>query len=99
MTHAKGRVGIDTPRSVPYDLAEIREVTAMNDRIVSNPNICGGEACVHGTRIPVRVILSHLAAGEDTDSLLRNFPRLTREDILDCIEYAAYLASERVFTT
>ena len=69
----------------------------MNDRIISDPNICGGEACVHGTRIPVRVVLSHLAANENVETILRNFPRLTREDILGCIEYAAYLATERVF--
>ncbi|MDD5092843.1 MAG: DUF433 domain-containing protein [Dehalococcoidia bacterium] len=68
----------------------------MNPRIVSDPNICGGESCVKGTRIPVRVVLSHLAAGEDYESVLRSFPRLEREDILACIEYAAYLSTERV---
>ncbi len=34
----------------------------MNERIVSNPQVCGGEPCIKGTRIPVHVILSHIAA-------------------------------------
>ena len=58
----------------------------MFDRIISDPNICGGEACIKGTRIPVHVILSHLAAGESIDSILRNFPRISNDDIKACLE-------------
>lgn len=68
----------------------------LNLRIVSDPDICGGEPCVAGTRIPVWVVLSHLAAAEDIETVLRNFPRLTKEDILACLEYASYLATEKV---
>jgi uncharacterized protein (DUF433 family) len=67
----------------------------MNSRIVSDPNICGGEPCIKDTRIPVHVVLSHLAAGEDYDTILRNFPNLKREDILACLEYASYLSTEK----
>ena len=67
----------------------------LGHRIISDPNICGGEPCVAGTRIPVWVVLSHLAAGEDIDTVLRNFPGLKREDILACLEYASYLATEK----
>ena len=35
--------------------------TELSRRVVSDPNICGGEPCVAGTRIPVWVVLSHLA--------------------------------------
>jgi uncharacterized protein (DUF433 family) len=67
-----------------------------HDRIVSDIHICGGEPCVKGTRIPARVILSHLAAGETVQELLKNFPNLTEADIRACLEYASYLASEHV---
>ena len=67
----------------------------MNPRIVSDPNVCGGEACVKGTRIPVHIILSHLAAGENYETILKNFPRLTIEDIKACLEYASFLATEK----
>ena len=67
----------------------------MNPRIVSDPNVCGGAPCIASTRIPVHVILSHLAAGDDYETILKNFPRLSREDILACLDYAAYLAIEK----
>jgi uncharacterized protein (DUF433 family) len=66
-----------------------------NPRIVSDSKICGGEPCIKGTRIPVHVILSHLAAGDDYETIMKNFPRLKREDILACLEYAAYLSTEK----
>ncbi len=70
----------------------------MNERISVSPEICGGEPCIRGTRIPVWVILSHLAAGEDYEKVLKNFPNITREDILAAIEYASYLTTEKTLT-
>ena len=70
----------------------------MNSRIVSDPGICGGEPCIKGTRIPVHIILSHLAAGEIYETVLKEFPRLTKEDILACLEYATFLATEKVIS-
>lgn len=68
----------------------------MNERIVSDPNVCGGQPVVKGTRIPVHVVLSHLASGETEEVVLHNFPTLKHEDILACLEYAAYLTTEKV---
>jgi len=67
----------------------------MNERIATDPNISGGEPCIKGTRIPVHIILSHLAAGDDYTNILNNFPRLTNDDIKACLEYASYLATEK----
>lgn len=67
----------------------------MNPRITIDLEICGGETCIKGTRIPVHIILSHLAAGEDYEIILKNFPRLTREDIIACLEYATFLTTEK----
>jgi uncharacterized protein (DUF433 family) len=67
----------------------------MNERIISDPNICGGEPCIKGTRISVHIILSHLAAGDDYDTILKNFPRITMQDIKACLVYASYLATEK----
>lgn len=68
----------------------------MNERIVCDPQVCAGEPCIRGTRIPVHVVLSHLAAGEDEATILRNFPRLASADIRACLEYASFLATEKV---
>ena len=67
----------------------------MFERIISDPTICAGEPCIKGTRIPVHIVLSHLAAGDDYDTVISNFPRLTLEDIKACLEYASYLATEK----
>jgi len=65
-------------------------------RIEVDPEICGGEPHIKGTRIPIYIILSHLAAGEDYETIIRNFPKIMREDILACLEYDAYLATEKM---
>ena len=67
----------------------------MTKRIVSTPQVCGGEPCIKGTRIPVHVILSHIAADEEYSSILKQFPRIQKKDILACLEYASYLATEK----
>ena len=70
----------------------------MNAKIISDPNVCGGDPCIKGTRIPVHIILSHLAAGDSMDVLLKNFPRITTDDIKACLEYASFLATEKEMT-
>ena len=68
----------------------------MHERIVVNPNICHGQACVKGTRIPVHQIIGMLANGDTSDDLLAAYPSLKREDIFACLNYAASLAEEQV---
>jgi uncharacterized protein (DUF433 family) len=69
---------------------------AMRDRITIDPNICHGQACIKGTRIPVHQIIGMLANGDTIDELLKEYPSLQREDILACLDYAAALAEEHV---
>ncbi len=68
----------------------------MFDRIVIDAKVCHGQACVKGTRIPVHQIVHMLANGDTVDELLKEYPSLSREDILACLEYAATLAEEEV---
>lgn len=68
----------------------------MLSRITTNPRVCHGEACVGGTRIPVHQVIRMLANGDTMDDLVREYPPLTREDILACLDYAASLAEEEV---
>jgi uncharacterized protein (DUF433 family) len=60
------------------------------------PNICHGQACVIGTRVPVAVVLDNLAAHLTPDEILRSYPGLSRDAIDACIAYAADLAREHV---
>ena len=66
------------------------------ERISIDPKICHGQACVIGTRIPVHQIVHMLANGDTVEELLAEYPTLSREDILACLDYAAELAEEQV---
>jgi uncharacterized protein (DUF433 family) len=65
-------------------------------RITIDPNVCHGQACVKGTRIPVHQIVRMLANGDTVEDLLAEYPSLTREDVMACLDYAADLAEEQV---
>jgi uncharacterized protein (DUF433 family) len=56
--------------------------------IISDKEILGGEAVIKGTRIPVALILCHLAAGMSTDEIVYEYD-LTVEDIRAALGYAA----------
>lgn len=58
--------------------------------------MCHGQASIKGTRIPVHLILRMLANGDTVEDLLQEYPSLTREDFLACIDYGASLAEEQV---
>ena len=68
----------------------------MNKRISIDPTICHGQACMRGTRIPVHQMLGMLANGDTIEELLEEYPSLTRDDILACLDYAAALAEEQI---
>jgi uncharacterized protein (DUF433 family) len=60
----------------------------------SNPQVCGGEICATGTRIPVTVILDSLAEGATKDEILASYPSLRVDHIDAALAYAAELAHE-----
>ncbi len=68
----------------------------MNKRISIDSTICHGQACIRGTRIPVHQVLGMLANGDAIEELLEEYPSLTRDDILACLDYAAALAEEQI---
>jgi uncharacterized protein (DUF433 family) len=64
----------------------------MMKRIELNPAVCNGKPVVRGTRITVQTVLSYLSAGDSIDDVLQAHPRLTREDVLACLDYARRLS-------
>ena len=59
------------------------------DRITIEPGKRGGKPCVRSMRITVYDVLGWLASGMSEDEILHDFPELTHEDILACLEFAA----------
>lgn len=69
-------------------------MTLYMDFFVRDPGICGGDAVIKGTRVPVRTILASLAEGATGEQILADFPTLTESDIRAVIAFAAASAVE-----
>jgi uncharacterized protein (DUF433 family) len=54
-----------------------------------DPAIMLGKPVIEGTRIPVETILEKLAQNISPEEILNDFPRLTRKNIRNALEYAA----------
>jgi len=70
--------------------------TTRFERITVSPDVMAGKPCVRGLRFPVSRLLGLLAAGEDAQSILAEYPYLEPEDIREALAYAAALAEEEV---
>lgn len=66
------------------------------DLISSDPDICHGQACIRGTRIPVSVVLDCLAEGMTEADILAGYPTLTAEGIRAAAAYGAALARDEL---
>ena len=49
----------------------------------------GGKPCIRGMRITVYDVLEYLASGMTEQEILKDFPYLTKDDILACLSFAA----------
>ena len=53
----------------------------QSNTIQKTPGVCGGEARVRNTRIPVWTLVSFRQQGADSTELLRNYPGLSQADL------------------
>jgi uncharacterized protein (DUF433 family) len=60
--------------------------------IVKDADILGGTPIFNGTRVPVHNLIDYLAAGETIDTFLDDFPIVTREQVIQFLEYAGVVA-------
>ena len=67
------------------------------ERISSDPDICHGKPCIRGTRIPVYLLVSLVAEGEDTEAIISDYPSVTHEDIKAAMRYAAKLCEYEAY--
>jgi uncharacterized protein (DUF433 family) len=65
------------------------------DRITVDPAQMGGVPCVRHLRIPVATVLRLLAGGMAEHEILFDYPDLEKEDIRECLRFAAASAMER----
>ena len=58
------------------------------EHISADPAVLLGKPVVKGTRLSVEFILELISEGWSEADMLRNYPGLTREQILACVAYA-----------
>ena len=58
-------------------------------QIVRDPRVLGGKPVIAGTRISVQLILEKLRDGWTVETLLDDYPQLTREQVVAALDYAA----------
>jgi len=51
------------------------------DRIIRDPQICGGEPIIKGTRVTLRTVLASLAEGDAPEDIINDFPTLSIQDV------------------
>lgn len=66
------------------------------DRITFDPNMMAGRACIRGMRITVALILNLVAGGMTPEQIVADYPPLEIQDVHQALQYAAWLAEERV---
>ena len=61
----------------------------MNDGPIDrNPDILGGTPVFARTRVPVRILMEYLEAGDRLDDFLEDFPSVSRDQAIALLEKA-----------
>lgn len=72
----------------------------MEDSTVTrDPAILGGTPVFTGTRVPVRILMEHLEAGDALDVFLDSFPSVSREQAVEVIRRAKIALTEATHAT
>ena len=62
---------------------------SMNDNVISrNPGILGGTPVFSGTRVPIRILIEHLEAGDRLDDFLDSYPTVSRDQAISVLKTA-----------
>jgi uncharacterized protein (DUF433 family) len=77
----------------PVDRAEIvqsltKTISLSGKGITKTPGICGGEACIAGTRIAVWLLVEAQQLGISEAQLLQDYPHITAADLVNVWAYA-----------
>jgi uncharacterized protein (DUF433 family) len=79
----------------PSQVSMKETIMAVLDRITQQPEVMGGRACIRGMRVTVGRVVGQIGAGHTVEEVLSDYPYLEREDVMQALRYAAWLAEER----
>jgi uncharacterized protein (DUF433 family) len=66
----------------------IKSITGGAKGITKTPGVCGGEACIAGTRIAVWLLVEARRLGISEAQLLQDYPHITAADLVNAWAYA-----------
>lgn len=77
----------------PSDKAEViqsltKTLRSGSKGITKTPGVCGGEACIDGTRIAVWLLVEAQNIGISEAQLLQDYPHVTAADLVNAWAYA-----------
>ncbi len=74
--------------STVYNSVMIKN-TSVSQGVVSIPGVCGGDACIEHTRMPVWLLYRLRQLGATEPEILEQYPDLTPHDLECAWEYVA----------
>lgn len=64
----------------------------MTDMLIDrNPDLLGGTPVFAGTRVPVRILMEHIEAGDRLDDFLTDYPTVSRGQAVAVLERATMM--------
>jgi len=63
--------------------------------ITVDPEVQFGKPVIVGTRVPVEVIVGHIASGDAIEAVMQQY-ELTREQVLSALKYATKIVGEEI---
>ena len=63
-------------------------LSTRSQGITKTPGVCGGEACIAGTRIAVWLLVEAQQLGISEAQLLQDYPHITAADLVNAWAYA-----------
>lgn len=61
----------------------------MTDKLINkDPEILGGTPVFFGTRVPIRILIEYLEAGDRLDDFLESYPTVSRKQAIEVLKRA-----------
>ncbi len=71
----------------------------FRNKIIVDPKIRFGKPCIKGTRIAVSDILNLIAGGYSIENIPKQYPRITKKDVIIAIEFASQFMEHPTLAT
>ena len=69
----------------------------MTDKLINkDPEILGGTPVFSGTRVPIRILIEYLEAGDRLDDFLESYPTVSRNQAIEVLERAKAVLTRKI---